>query len=174
MKNTNALSVYVVDDDQLFTTSLQEQVKKIPGINTVVRTFSTGEECLKQFKNPPNIMVLDYFLNSSYPEAMNGMQVLKVVKQVSPDTKVVMLSAQDKMEIAVDLIKHGAYDYVIKNDKVFLKTKFALMNAANAITTAHEFKQYKIMVRMVTGVIIGIITTCIMIQVFYPSLFTRI
>ncbi len=173
MKPTAPLSIYVVDDDKLFTTSLTGEVKKMFKKETNVQSFSTGEECLKHFEQPPNIMILDYFLNSSYPEAMNGLEVLKKVMAVSPDTKVIMLSSQDKIEIAVNLIKYGAYDYIIKNDRIFLRTKMVVNNAAHSISVSEELKSVKLMTRMVSAIVGGVIVICIMIQLFFPTLFTK-
>lgn len=172
MKISEPLSIFLVDDDQLFITALKDQVKKMFKFETNIQTFLTGEECLKSFKSPPKIVILDYFLNSNYQYAMNGLQVLKKIKDVSPETKVIMLSAQDKMEIAVKLIKLGAYDYIIKNDQVFLRTKFVLSNAANTISVAKEFKNYKLMVKIVLGTIATIIIACVVIQILAPTFFS--
>src|ERR1051326_711509 len=107
MKRSKPLKVFLVDDDKVFSTALSYQLEKMFKSGTMVRSFSTGEECLTQLEHTrPNILILDYFLNSSYPDAMNGLQVLDKVIKVSPETKVIMLSAQDKMEVAVDTIKH--------------------------------------------------------------------
>ena len=173
MKTSEALSIFLVDDDQLFITSLKDQVSKMFKFKTTIQTFATGEECLKHFEHPPNIIILDYFLNSNYPDAMNGSQVLKKILTKNPETKVIMLSAQDKIEIAVDLIKYGAYDYVIKNDTVFLRTKLVINNAANAISVSKELKNYKSMVRIVLGIIIGVVIASIAVQLFFPNLFTK-
>ncbi len=173
MKTSEPLSIYLVDDDQLFITSLKDQVKKMFKFETNIQTFSTGEECLKNFQNPPNVIILDYFLNGDNPNAMNGLNVLKKIMQISPDTKVIMLSAQDKIEVAVNLIKYGAYDYIIKNDQVFLRTKLVVANAATAITVAKDFKDYKFMVKVVIGIIAAVIVACIVIQLFYPHLFMK-
>lgn len=172
MKISEPMSIFLVDDDQLFITALKDQVQKMFKFETNVQTFLTGEECLKNFKNPPKIVILDYFLNSSYQHAMNGLQVLKKIKDISPDTKVIMLSSQDKMEIAVKLIKLGAYDYIIKNDQVFLRTKFVVSNAANTITVAKEFKTYKLMVKIVLGTIAAVVVACVVIQLLSPTFFT--
>ena len=138
---------------------------------TTIRSFSSGEECLKSVENQPDIIILDYFLNGNDPNAMNGLQVLKKIKNISSDTKVIMLSAQDKMEIAVNLIKFGAYDYIIKNNNVFLRTKLVVSNAVNAISIAKELKNSKLMIKLVTGIIVGIVITVIALNLFYPALF---
>jgi|ERR1017187_3772263 DNA-binding NtrC family response regulator len=171
MKTSEPLSIYLVDDDQLFITSLKDQVKKMFKFETNIQTFSTGEECLKNLKNPPDIIILDYFLNSNSPNAMDGLKVLKKIMELNPETKVIMLSAQDKMEVAVNLIKFGAYDYVIKNDNVFNRLKLVISNAANSIKVAKELKNYKLMGKIAVGFFAGMIIICSIVQLFFPEVF---
>lgn len=173
MKSSESLSIFLVDDDQLFTTTLKDQVSKMFKFKTTIQTFSTGEECLKHFDKAPNIVILDYFLNSNSINAMNGLEVLKKILIKSPETKVIMLSGQDKMEIAVNLIKYGAHDYIIKNENVFLRTKLVIMNAANAISVSKELKSYKFAVRVAVGIITGVILGCIGVQLFFPNIFMK-
>lgn len=173
MKTSEPLSIFLVDDDELFMTSLKDQVKKMFKFETKIQTFSTGEGCLNNFQTPPDVIILDYFLNSNYPDAMNGLKVLKKIMEINPETKVIMLSAQDKMEVAVNLIKFGAYDYILKDDKVFLRLKFVVNNAVSALKVAKELKNYKLMGRIAIGIFAGMILTCAIIQLFFPNIFMR-
>jgi len=169
MRTSTDVSVYLVDDDKLFSTALSDQIKKMFNSKATIKTFSTGEDCLKHFENPPSIIILDYFLNSSYPDAMNGLQILKKINQANPETKVIMLSAQDKIEVAVNTIKNGAYDYVIKNDNVFLRTKLAISNASNAVAATNELKSFKRWVKIGVGIIAIVVAICVALQIYFPS-----
>ncbi|MFN8142804.1 MAG: response regulator [Bacteroidia bacterium] len=68
---------------------------------------------------PPIPVVLDYHLDSSDPTAMNGLQVLKKIKEQFPEVPVIFLSGQEKAEIAANTMKYGAYDCVVKNESAF-------------------------------------------------------
>ena len=59
----------------------------------------------------PKVIFLDYQLGD-----VNGLEILKKIKAVNPDTFVFFMSGQDKIEIAVNALKFGAIDYIIKND----------------------------------------------------------
>lgn len=170
MEINKDLPVFLVDDDKMFLTSLTHQLKSIfkPDIN--ITTFATGEECLKQLEDKPCIIILDYYLNSNYHDAMNGLEVLKRIMQVNSHAKVIILSSQDKMEIAVDTIKHGAYDYIVKNDNVFLRLKLSIINASNAISVSKELKSFKLLVKVVAALILVIIGGCILLQTYHPEL----
>jgi DNA-binding NtrC family response regulator len=167
MKRFYDQPVFLIDDDKLFLTSLSHQLKDT---FRKVEAFSTGEEFLKQLKKGPCVIILDYYLNSCYKDAMNGLEVLKKIKQVNPKAEVIMLSSQEKMEIAVDTIKHGAYDYIVKNHNVFLRTKLSIINAMNTISVSQELKSFKSLLKIVTVMILLIVTSCFLLQQYYPEL----
>lgn len=170
MKSSNELSVFLVDDDKMFLTSLSHQLKTMFRSKTKIQTFSTGEECLKHLNEQPDIIVLDYYLNGQFKDAMNGLEVLKKIMQMDSGTKVIILSAQEKMEVAVDTIKHGAYDYIVKNDNVFIRTKLSIINAANAISVSRELKSFKFLIKLVIALVLLIIAGCVLLQLYYPEL----
>lgn len=170
MRSQNALPLFLVDDDKIFLTSLSHQLKTLVKPESPIKTFSTGEEFLKQFRNEPSVIILDYYLNSSYNDAMNGLEVLKRIISLNPEAKVIILSSQDKMEVAVDTIKHGAYDYIVKNENVFLRTKLSIINAMDAISVSRELKGFKFMIKIVIGLILLILAGCIFLQHYYPEI----
>lgn len=149
MKTNGQLSIFLVDDDTMFLRSMEHHLLQKMKESVRIRTFPTGEECLKKLDEKPDIVVLDYLLNSQYPNAMNGIQVLDNIKQASPGAAVVMLSAQDKMEIAVDTMRHGAYDYVVKNENTFLRTQNVIRNAINSISLSKELSAYKLWMKII-------------------------
>jgi two-component system, OmpR family, response regulator len=161
--------LFLVDDDKLFITALSHQLKDVFKRENPVQTFLTGEEFLKKLPKEPSVVILDYHLNSSYKDAMNGLEVLKKIMAVNPETKVIFLSSQDKMEIAVDTIKHGAYDYIVKNDNVMLRTKLSIINAADAIAVSKELNSFKTIVKIVAALIIIIIAGSMLLQHYFPG-----
>lgn len=75
-----------------------------------VHTFSTGRACLESLHLKPNIISLDYTL----PDA-KGNEVLQAIKKYNKDIEVIILSGQKDIATAVDLLKEGASDYILKN-----------------------------------------------------------
>jgi two-component system OmpR family response regulator len=171
MITTRQLSVFIVDDNKLFSAALHNQLNDIFNAGANIRLFSTAEECLDHLEDGPDIIVLDYYLNSRFYDAMNGLEALKKIRMKDPNIRVVMLSAQDKMEIAVDAIRYGAYDYIIKNEKVFLRTRIVLNNAANSITDLTELKSYRFWTKIASGVVLLAAAVCAVIQLNYPGVF---
>jgi len=116
---TKKLKLFLVDDDVVFLKLLE--IEFLEQKEFVVETFSTGELCLDHLSNNPDVIILDYQLDGVEKTAMNGIQTLDQIKAVNPDMPVVMLSSQDKIEVAVDCMHHHALDYVVKSETAFLR-----------------------------------------------------
>jgi DNA-binding NtrC family response regulator len=69
----------------------------------------------------PNIIILDYLLDSVDKHAMNGVQTLDKIKAVNPGIPVVILSQQDRIEVAINCMHHKAFDYIIKSETAFIR-----------------------------------------------------
>lgn len=119
MKNENKINLFLVDDDALFLKSLE--IEFLHHTDFAVETFATGEECLENLSHNPDVIILDYHLNSIDKNAMNGIETLDKIKTINPDIPVVMLSAQDKIDVAISCMHHRAFDYVVKSETAFLR-----------------------------------------------------
>jgi two-component system OmpR family response regulator len=119
MKNENKIKLFLVDDDALYLKKLEIEFKHHSEYETT--TYATGELCIKDLDQDPDVIILDYELNSIDNNAMNGIDTLDKIKAFNPDIPVVMLSAQDKIDIAVSCMHHKAFDYVVKSETAFLR-----------------------------------------------------
>lgn len=107
-------------------------------------TFTNGEDCLKKIGDNPDIVVLDYYLNDDEnPNAMDGLEVLKKIKETSEDSAVIMLSGQDKLQVAIDSIKNGAYEYVAKSESTFVRIQNVVRNIIANIKESRGNKLYQ-------------------------------
>ena len=118
MKNEK-IKLFLVDDDVLFLKSLE--IEFIHHTDFTVETFATGELCLENLSHGPDVIILDYHLNGIEKNAMNGIETLDKIKAFNPDIPVVMLSAQDKIDVAISCMHHKAFDYVVKSETAFLR-----------------------------------------------------
>lgn len=99
--------VFIVDDEQAISKLLSYWLKDKWGYD--IEVFSSGEEALKRLFQKPDLVLLDIML-----PGMDGMEVLKRIKQIDEHLPVIMLSAQGKIEVALESLKFGAYDYFPK------------------------------------------------------------
>lgn len=119
--------VYVVDDEPLQRDMLKDHLSKMSKYE--IHDFPTGEECLAAAKvRIPQIVFLDYNLNSQVRDAMDGIDVLKELKNIYPEMEVVMISGQDRIDVAVNTMKYGAFDYIVKGEGSFLRAEKAMFN----------------------------------------------
>ena len=119
MKNENKIKLFLVDDDALFLKSLE--IEFLQHGDFTIETFTTGELCLKNLSHNPDVIILDYHLDGIDKNAMNGIEALDKIKSSNPNIPVIMLSSQDKIEVAVTCIHHKAFDYIVKSETAFMR-----------------------------------------------------
>lgn len=110
--------LFLVDDDAVYLKLLEIELAQYP--NVIINSFATGELCIESLNLEPDIIVLDYHLDGIDKKAMNGIETLDKIKAVYPDVPVIMLSSQDKIDVAVNCMHHKAYDYVAKSETAFM------------------------------------------------------
>ena len=104
--------IYIVDDDLFYAGVIADflESKGYPR----PKTFSTGEYFLDNLYTLPQIVILDINLPN-----INGVSILRRIKSFDPDIYVVMLSGQNDVVTAVNSLKYGAFDYMIKDEAAF-------------------------------------------------------
>lgn len=107
-----------------------------------VKTFKNAEECLHMMHLIPDLIVLDYTF-----EGINGLELMKKVKEDHPEIDFIFLSGQNSVEIAVKLMRIGAADYIVKNEKA----PYNLVKSIEHLITVN--KQEKIKKGFKVGVI---------------------
>jgi DNA-binding NtrC family response regulator len=132
MINEKKILLFLVDDDPLFLKSLEIEFSQ--NTESAIMTFATGEKCLENLSRNPDIVILDYYLNSVDKNAINGLEILDRIKTANPLIPVVMLSSQDKIEVAVNCMKHQAFDYIVKSETAFIRLQ-------KAITTIFHYQK---------------------------------
>jgi two-component system OmpR family response regulator len=115
------MDVFLVDDDAVFLKSLAIEFLQHPEFS--IGTFATGELCISNLSDKPDMIVLDYHLNGVVKNAINGMTTLDKIKSVFPEIPVVILSSQDSIDVAVNCMHHGAFDYVVKSETAFVRLR---------------------------------------------------
>jgi len=124
MKKDKKKVIFLVDDDALYLKLLEIELLQIPEYK--IKTFATGELCIENLSLKPDIIVLDYILNEIDKKAMNGLKTLDKIKNKNQNIPVIILSAQDKIEVAVNCMKHNAFDYIVKSETATIRLKKAI------------------------------------------------
>jgi DNA-binding NtrC family response regulator len=102
-----AASVLLVDDDAAFRQVMAGELRRL-GYDAVA--VATGEEAVQRVTQiEPEVVLLDLRLPS-----MNGLEVLKTIRDTNPATEVIMLTGHGSIDTAIESIRMGAFDYVVK------------------------------------------------------------
>ena len=132
MLTEKKILIFLVDDDALFLKELEIEFAGNTG--SEIKSFSSGELCIKNILKNPDVIILDYHLDSVDKHAINGLETLDRIKTANPQIPVIMLSSQDKIEVAVNCMKHQAFDYIVKSETAFIRLQ-------KAITTIFHYQK---------------------------------
>src|SRR5688572_30203111 len=136
MYEKDPVKIFVVEDDPAYTKFL----KYVLGLNPdyEVEFYNTGKDCVANLYKNPAIITLDY----SLPDGP-GEKVLGQIRSHDPNINVIIVSAQEKIHTAVELLKSGAYDYIAKDDETKERLLNAINNARNKSSLIKEIDHLK-------------------------------
>jgi len=111
--------IYIVEDEKFFS-NIAAQMLRSMGYNNAVQYYN-GNDCKNNLYKNPDIIILDHLLGDQ-----NGIDILREIKSTNPNIDVIFLSGQEELQVAVDSLKYGAFDYVTKDEACFDKLKASL------------------------------------------------
>jgi len=124
MSKEKKTKLFLVDDDVMYLKLLE--IELLQNDEYILETYTTGEICIDNLSHSPDVVILDYHLDGIDKNAMNGIEILDRIKSFNPEIPVVMLSSQDKIEVAVNCMHHKAFDYIVKSETAFLRLQKAI------------------------------------------------
>lgn len=114
-------TIFVVEDSDVYRSIImqaleaEKETDESSSIRFNVYGFASGEECMEQVHLKPDILIMDYFLNGNgYLNNMNGLELLKKIKNIIPKLNVIVLSCQDNIQVAKEFIREGIKEYIKK------------------------------------------------------------
>jgi DNA-binding NtrC family response regulator len=119
MKDKELIKIFLVDDDAVYLKLLE--IEFLQYADFAIETYATGELCLQSLSHYPDVIILDYHLDGIVKNAINGLETLRKIKEINPDIPVIMLSSQDKIEVAINCMHNRAFDYVVKSETTFIR-----------------------------------------------------
>lgn len=128
------IKLFLVDDDTVFLKLLE--IEFLEHADFEIETYTTGELCVEHLSHNPDVIILDYLLDGVERDVMNGIETLDKIKEFNRDIPVIILSAQDKIDVAINCMHHDAFDYVVKSETAFMRLQ-------KIITTIFETKKLK-------------------------------
>jgi two-component system OmpR family response regulator len=171
MKNNKKTLVFLVDDDSIFLKVLETQFKEQTPYE--IKTFSTGEECLKYLPSNPDLIFLDYNLDTAESKAHNGLYILEEIKARSPKVEVIMLSSQDRMDVAVNCMKKHAFDYIVKSEAAFVRAQKSISTFFYQKELEEKVTKYKTSSIVAISMIALIILGTIVAEICFPKVMNK-
>lgn len=103
--------VFVVEDNEWYNKLLVHNLSLDPDFS--VQSFFSGKEVLKALHQKPDAVTIDYRL----PD-MLGDELFRKIKEELPDTEIIVISEQEDVETAINMLKAGAFDYLVKSNDI--------------------------------------------------------
>ncbi len=143
MSKDRTFKVFLVDDDTKHLLLLKDHLTKKISYDLNIQIFSSGENAIQKLDENPDLIILDFYLDGINPKAKTGVEILSQMKRLSPELPVIMMSNQDKLEVAIDCFDNGATDYIIKNESAFLKSEIVIKNVIRSYIKEQILQDYR-------------------------------
>ena len=119
------MKVYIVEDNPFYAELLATDLSNL-GIETV-EIFYSAEDCSANLNSSVDLVIADYHLDK-VNDGMNGLDFFRYTREKHPGIPFVMLTGQDDVQLAVNMMKEGIYDYIIKDDQSFAVLRKIIIN----------------------------------------------
>lgn len=166
MKKKLPLNICLVDDDPAFGQALINYLNHESAYPLLIKTFECGEDLLLDLQLKPDLIILDYYLHHNIKHVMNGLGILKALNNKLPQIPVIMISTEDDIKTAVQMIKLGAYDYIPKSSSAFVKIKNTIENYSR-----HKIENMKLNYKLQLFKRINLLVLIIVILLFIVTHF---
>lgn len=164
MQDTKNPLIFVVEDNHLYNNLVVSYLKTNKFTN--VESYLSGEEVLKNMHKNPDIVIQDYLL-----DGMNGVEVLIKAKKICPSVEFIFLSGNDNIDIAINSMKYGAYNYIVKDQMALQKLveKIRKLSSVSEMVKTKESLKLGVILFFVGLAVLIIITLVLAIK--YPRIF---
>ncbi|GAA0891226.1 sigma-54 dependent transcriptional regulator [Fulvivirga kasyanovii] len=131
-----SFKIFIVEDDPWYGQMLLHHLSLNP--DYTVELYTTAKECLSNLSSNPQVICTDYGL----PD-MNGESLVSKIKANNQDIPIVVISGQEEIAVAVNLLKSGASEYIIKNDHTTDLLWKAILNIRENLSLKSEINDLK-------------------------------
>ena len=123
-KNVN---IFVIEDSDVLSFLLKAELENLyKQKGFTISKFESGEACQSMLHLNPELVIVDYHLDSKNKNAMNGIEVMEMVRELSPDTDFIMITNDQQTEVFLRAKKYGIHDYIIKGPHLTYKLSLSI------------------------------------------------
>lgn len=164
MQNPKNPLIFVVEDNHIYNKLVVSYLKTHKYTN--VESYFTGEEALQNMHKHPDIVIQDYLL-----EGITGIEVLIKAKKIAPNVEFIFLSGNDNIDIAVNSVKYGASNYIVKDQSALPKLVEKIRQFTSVTEIVQTRQRFKIGVILFFVGIGLLIAVTLFIAIKYPRVF---
>lgn len=113
--------IFIVEDNPVYAKTLEKYIQSSFPEITEIKTFAVGETCLLELNKNPDIIIMDYFLDTKYLDAETGIEIIKKIRAQKPEIKILLLSSQSDIEVVHEAVKNYHCSYLRKDEQTFDK-----------------------------------------------------
>ena len=109
--------IFIVEDNPAYANTLELFIKStFPSVKEV-KVFPVGETCLLELNKNPDLIIIDYFLDTKYYDAESGLEIIRKIRIQKPEMNIVVLSSQKDIDVALESVKKYYCSYVQKDEQ---------------------------------------------------------
>lgn len=129
----STFKIFVVEDDKILARRMSYELEMNPDFE--VEMFYDGDSFLRHLDENPDVVTLDYFLPDT-----TGAEILQKIKAYNSNIPVLVISGQKDVSVALNLMKDGAYDYMVKSDDMIKKLRNVMFNIQEKVMLEHKVR----------------------------------
>jgi DNA-binding NtrC family response regulator len=125
MNENKQLQVYIVDEDRIMTEALQADLKRKFGSKVHIDICNDPAKCLGAINDNTHMVILAYD-KAKKKEPINGVQIIKQIKEKNATTQVVVHSSNDDIHLVIESLRVGASNFVVKEHNSFERIRMII------------------------------------------------
>ncbi|NQY67745.1 MAG: response regulator [Flavobacteriales bacterium] len=131
MTNKKKKKIFIVDDDNIYLEFIKHELSEVSNIE--IETFQSAEKCLENMYKKPQLIILDYNLDSIYKDNISGHNALSILQKRKPQPEIIYISSSSNEGLLEEYQRYRKIDFVLKTNegsKFLIPTVLRKLNAA--------------------------------------------
>lgn len=129
MTTQNRVTIIIADDHPLVLSGIRRELENIEEFD-IISQYGNGEEALNFITNMnPDVAILDFQM-----PGLNGLEIVRILKEQNSETKVILLTMHDEKQIFFKALEEGVSAYILKDDGVL-----EIVEAVRSVVTGKKF-----------------------------------
>jgi two-component system, OmpR family, response regulator len=119
IKSPKSGIVFIVEDNPMYAKTLETFIKSSFPETKEIKICSTGETCLTELQRDPDVILIDYFLDTNDTTAATGIDIIKKIRTQKPEMNIIVLSSQNEIAVVLEAVKIYNCSYIKKDENAF-------------------------------------------------------